>query len=173
MIKALPFVLRYYPDVEIYVAGGTPIHPDWKRRSTFGNFILSLLNRTGTKQKFHFTDPLDEKEMVKMYLSSQVFVCPSSIENSPNSLGEAQLLGVPCVASYVGGVPNMIEDGKTGLLYRYEEYEMLADQICRIFSDSKLMNSLSANSKVAAIQRHNWQINAQQTIKIYCNIIDI
>lgn len=172
MIKALPFVLRYYPDVEIYVAGGTPIHPDWKRRSTFGNFILSLLNRTGTKQKFHFTDQLDEKEMVKMYLSSQVFVCPSSIENSPNSLGEAQLLGVPCVASYVGGVPNMIEDGKTGLLYRYEEYEMLADQICRIFSDSKLMNSLSTNSKVAAIQRHNWQINAQQTIKIYCNIID-
>jgi glycosyltransferase involved in cell wall biosynthesis len=171
VIKALPYVLRYYPDTEVYVAGSSPIHTDWKRCSTYGNLLLSLLKETGSVQKVHFTGELDEEGMVKMYLSSSVFVCPSSIENSPNSLGEAQLLGVPCVASYVGGIPNMIEDGKTGLLYRFEEYEMLADKICRIFGDASLMYLLSANSRITAIERHNWKINALQTIGIYSNII--
>ncbi len=172
MIKALPYILHYYPDAEVYVAGGTPIHPDWKRRSTYGRLILSLLKETGVKGKVHFPGSLDEKDMINMYLSSNVFVCPSSIENSPNSLGEAQLLGVPCVASYVGGVPDMVEDEKTGLLYRFEEYEVLAYQICRIFSNSQLANCLSNNSKEIAIKRHNKEINARQTIHIYNNIFD-
>ncbi len=171
MIKAFPYILQYYSDAKIYVGGGNPIHPDWKRRSTYGNILLSLLEKTKTKQKIYFCGFLNEKDMVKMYLSSNVFVCPSSIENSPNSLGEAQLLGVPCVASYVGGIPNMVEDGKTGLLYRFEEYEMLAAQICRIFNNLELANYLSDREKETAAVRHDKQINARQSLNIYYKII--
>ena len=54
---------------------------------------------------------------------------PSSIENSPNSLGEAQLLGVPCIASDVGGVTDMIPNKECGIIYRFEEVELLAKHI--------------------------------------------
>ena len=99
-----------------------------------------------------------------------MFVCPSSIENSPNSLGEAQLVGCPVVASYVGGVPDMVEDNVTGLLYRFEETEMLAAAICRVFADDELAKRLSENGSVAAHKRHDGIVNATRMIEIYNTI---
>ena len=100
-----------------------------------------------------------------------MFICPSSIENSPNSLGEAQLLGVPTIASYVGGVPDMINHGKTGLLYRFEEIEMLAECIRRIFTDTTLAMNLSENGIKAAKKRHHQKENLNRMIEIYQLII--
>ena len=53
-------------------------------------------------------------------------------------MGEAQLLGVPVIASYVGGVPDMVTHGETGLLYRFEEVEMLAEGIRNLFMNMAL-----------------------------------
>ena len=55
--------------------------------------------------------------MRQAYLEADVFLLPSQSENSPNSLGEAMLLGLPCVASNAGGIPDMLADGQEGLLY--------------------------------------------------------
>lgn len=68
--------------------------------------------------------------MKQEYLNANVFICPSSLENSPNSLGEAQILGTPCLASYVGGIPDMMF-GNEGYLYRFEEIEMLAERFVK------------------------------------------
>lgn len=75
---------------------------------------------------------LSEQEMCKAYLECNVFICPSSIENSPNSLGEAQLLGIPHIASYVGGIPEIVNYNPE-ILYRFEESEMLASKVIDIF----------------------------------------
>ena len=88
--------------------------------------------------KVFFTGPLDEEKICQRYLRSHVFVCPSSIENSPNSLGEAMILGVPCIASYVGGIPDMLKDREEGLLYQHNAPYMLAHHICEIFEDKML-----------------------------------
>jgi glycosyltransferase involved in cell wall biosynthesis len=108
--------------------------------------------------------------MCKRYLASHVFVCPSSIENSPNSVGEAQLLGVPCVAAYVGGIPDMISDNETGLLYRFEEIEMLAMSVIKIFDDEILAQKLSKQSSLIANIRHDKIINSNNLYSIYKSI---
>ena len=54
--------------------------------------------------------------------TANVFVMPSSIENHSSTLIEAMIVGVPCVASDVGGISELITHGKTGFLYRFEEY---------------------------------------------------
>ena len=61
------------------------------------------------EDQFEFEGFLSAEKMKRLLLESNVFVCPSSIENSPNSLGEAMLLGVPCVASDVGGIADMCD----------------------------------------------------------------
>jgi glycosyltransferase involved in cell wall biosynthesis len=124
----------------------------------------------GVADKFFFTGPLSGKEMRQRYLNSNVFVCPSSIENSQNSVGEAQLLGVPCVASNVGGVSDMITDHETGLLYRFEEVEMLAQSVCQIFSDQALAKKLSKRGKMAASARHSQSVNSEKLNSIYQTI---
>ena len=109
--------------------------------------------------------------MITEYLNAHLFICPSSIENSPNSLGEAQLLGVPVIAAYVGGTPDMVAHNETGLLYRFEEVEMLAEHIRNIFTNTTIALSLSKNSIHAAQERHHQTNNLQQMISIYNSII--
>ena len=106
--------------------------------------------------------------MKREYLFSNVFICPSSIENSPNSLGEAQILGVPCVSSYVGGIPDMIPNIDCGRLYRFEEVEILAQIICDIFAHTSLENQNIMIS--TAKKRHDSYQNTETLISIYRNI---
>ena len=164
VLKAMPFVLRSYPDAKIYVAGDDITRRPWWRLTGYGAFLKSLVKRYGLEERVCFTGPLNEREMCEQYLKANVFVCPSSIENSPNSLGEAQLLGVPCVASYVGGIPDMME-GNEENMYRFEEVEMLAQKICETFGKPNLKIDTSTVRK-----RHNAERNSHVLLKIYSDI---
>jgi len=170
LIFALPLIIKHFPETKVYVAGHDFVNKNSLRLSGFGRFIKNLIQKNGLEQYIIFTGILSEKEIVQRFLASNVFVCPSSIENSPNSIGEAQLLGVPCIGSFVGGMADMIEDGESGLLYRFEEVEMLAHAICRIFSDESLAQRISANSRAIASLRHHKELNSGKLIEIYNTI---
>lgn len=170
IIKALPLILKSYPDTKIYIGGKNIIqYNSFKEKLTRGpyaRYTSDLIKKYGVEDKVIFLGGLDEEKMIERYLKSNVFLCPSAIENSPNSLGEAQILGVPVVSAYSGGVPNMIDDKKTGFLYRYEEIESLARIVCNIF-DSTSNEELSKNEKEAGHQRHSIHNNGQTLKAIY------
>lgn len=172
MIKALPLVLAHYPETKVYVSGYNFVTNRGLRLNGFGKYIGSLMKKNGVTNKINFLGILSENEICKRFISSHIFVCPSSIENSSNSIGEAQLLGVPCVASYVGGVADLINNEETGLIYRFEEVEMLAMAICRIFSDDSLAQKLSINGRKAASIRHDKYQNAKKLNEIYETIFN-
>jgi len=171
LLKAMPLILRNYPDAKIRIAG-----LDITKCSTlnefihftgYGLYIRRLINQLGLKGNVHFVGNLNAEGMRQEYLDCNVFVCPSSIENSPNSLGEAQILGVPCVASYVGGIPDMMKDCEENL-YRFEEVEMLAEKICRVFAAKDNIIDMSR----IALSRHDRDVNALELIKIYRRVTD-
>lgn len=172
-IKALPLILRSYPSAKIYIGGKNIIQASSFREKLrigpYGRYVSNLIKKYGLTDKVVFLGGLNEEQMIDRYLKSNVFVCPSSIENSPNSLGEAQILGVPVVSAYCGGVPNMVEDNKTGYLYRYEEVESLARIICDIFENSS-NEELSQNEKEAGHKRHSIQTNGETLKEIYYSI---
>ena len=171
MIKALPLILREFPDTTVYVAGNDFFSgvKKWKLNG-FGKYISRLIGKYNLAKNIVFTGILSDKEMSSRYLKSNVFVCPSSIENSPNSVGEAQLLGVPCVASNVGGTSDLVTHGETGLLYRFEEVEMLAHSVVRIFKDTEFADRLSKNEKEIALPRYSQEGNAKTLYSIYDHI---
>jgi glycosyltransferase involved in cell wall biosynthesis len=103
---------------------------------------------------------------------ANVFVLPSYIENSPNSLGEAMLVGIPCVASYTGGVPSMITHGKDGLLFQPGDPFSLAAMIAKIIREPLLAKSLSENAKITARLRHDPEKIAITMVDIYSDIIN-
>lgn len=171
VLHAMPLVLRLYPEAKIKVAGADITRYstiiDKLRISGYGKLIRGMIHHMHLENHIEFLGPLNAHQMKLAYLSSNVFVCPSSIENSPNSLGEAQLLGVPCVAAYVGGVPDMMR-GDEEFLYRFEEVEMLAEIICKIFADSKTKKYNSAIQ--IASERHNAKKNVSQLMHIYKSV---
>lgn len=163
LLKAMPFVLRKYPLAKIFVAGADIINTPWYKIGGYGKYIKKLIKKLGLVKNIIFTGPLDEKSMCEYYLRSNVFVCPSSIENSPNSLGEAQLLRMPYVASFVGGVPEIV-NWNQDVLYRFEEYEMLAQKICKIFEKKGIF---ADNSDLT---RYNADLNCNKLLGIYDEI---
>ena len=86
--------------------------------------------------------------------NSSIYIHPAIIDNSPNSLCEAQIIGCPVIAANVGGISSLVEDGKTGILYPYNETHMLAFRIMELFSDRIKLNELSKNAKQVAKRRH-------------------
>ena len=168
LLKAMPLILREYPETKIYVAGvDITKSKEGLRgrllRTGYGRYLSQLIKRYGLERSVIFTGSLNEEQMCQRYLRSNVFVCPSAIENSPNSLGEAQLLGVPCIASYVGGSMDMME-GCEENLYRFEEVEVLAQKVCRVFSECREANVELQNK---ARNRHDGKINSIKLLSIY------
>lgn len=173
VLKAMPFVLQEYPYAKIYVSGNNFISrrnlSDRIRMSGYAKYIISLMKKLKIRDKVIFTGPMSENKMHAQYLQSNVFICPSSIENSSNSVGEAQLLGVPVIASYVGGVADLIKNGESGYLYRFEEVEMMAKLICDVFR-MKDCTDVSKNEILVASKRHDKHINTKALIEIYNHI---
>lgn len=132
VLKAMPLVLTNFPDAKLRIAGADITHYKIKNLTSYFRFLKELIEKLGLDDYVQFCGPLTSEKMKAEYLNANVFVCPSSIENSSNALSEAQILGVPCIASYVGGTPDMMH-GLEKQLYRFEDIEMLAYKICEVF----------------------------------------
>lgn len=173
-LQALPIIIANYPDTMVYVAGnGNPKNCSFIDRLKMTNFqhiVYNMIKSHHLEGKIEFLGPLTEESMIKNYLMANVFVCPSTCENSSNSIAEAQLLGVPVVASYVGGTPDLIPDPDCGTMYRCEEYEMLAGAVCDVFENANKFDN--AHMMEIAARRHNAKINAETTMNIYRQIIN-
>ena len=62
---------------------------------------------------------------------------------------------------------DMVKDGETGFLYRFEEISLLAKRVCELFADGDLCNQLSEQERVVAAKRHEKAVNAEALINIY------
>ncbi len=166
LLKAMPLILTHYPDATIRVAGGDITKCNsfktYLHFSGYGRYIKNLIKHLHLTDNIMFIGNINAEDMKREYLNSNVFVCPSTIENSPNSLGEAQILGVPCIASYVGGVMDMMK-GNEDNLYRFEEVDMLAEKVCRVFANGDKQVDMSQ----LALARHNSTSNATALYSIY------
>ena len=104
--------------------------------------------------------------MKEAYLNANVFVLPSTMENSPNSLGEAMLLGVPCVAADVGGVGDLMA-AEEGLIYPSGDTAALAERIKSIFALEDKAAEMGRKASAHARKTHDPEKNLQDLIRIY------
>lgn len=173
-LRAFPKVLAEYPDAKMYVAGDKITAyeslKDKIRIGTYGKYLLELIQENHLKERVVFLGKLDAEEMCGRFLKSHVFLSASVLENSPNSVGEAMLLGVPVVSSNAGGVSSLLEGEKEGLLYSSEDENALAAQIMRIFSDEQLADRLSRAEKERAGRTHDAAANYKRLLEIYNEI---
>lgn len=170
-LEALNILRNKYPQVKLYVAGTDIIHYNSikaKLKETYyAKYIIRLIKKWKLERNIVFTSSLDAEGMKKRYLLSHVFISPSVIENSPNSIGEAMLLGVPIVASDVGGVSSLVEHWKNGFLYQADAPYMLAYYIGKIFEDSLMTEKMSQIEKVYALELYDRNKIMRQLLDAY------
>lgn len=177
MLEAMPEILLHYPNTKLYIAGSditsSDTIKDRMKITTYGKYIKKLVLKYKLQRSVFFTGLLNSQKMCNRFLVSNVFVSPSAIENSSNSIGEAMLLGVPTISSDVGGVKNLISHGNEGFIYQFDAPYMLAYYIKLIFSDDELARRISINAKHKAYKIYNKANNSDTLIKIYKRLLSI
>ncbi|HEY3371203.1 MAG TPA: glycosyltransferase [Prolixibacteraceae bacterium] len=123
--------------------------------SDYSSLNISLM---GIKNTFEIIDLLSE---------TTLYIHTSSIDNSPNSLCEAQIVGLPVIATNVGGVSSLIEDGKDGFLVPANDPYFLASKIVELCNNPVLLKTVSGNAREKAQKRHSKDEILNQLIKTY------
>lgn len=174
VLEAMQVVLEFYPDAKLYTTGRNLLNQNGfvngLKLTYYEAYLKKLIKKYNLKNAVVFTGPLDEKKMCERFLKSHVFVAASSIENSPNSVGEAMILGVPTVTSDVGGIKALFNHNEDGFMYQADAPYMMAECICKIFASDELASVFSGNAKKHANVIHNRENNVNTVIKIYKEI---
>lgn len=165
-LKALARVLRNAPFVRAQIVGGISPGKDaymeelevWTRRLGLGDVVEFLGNRRDIPQLLEKMDAL---------------VMPSISEESfGRVIVEAQAIGVPVVASRVGGVVEVIEDGKNGLLVFPKDDEGLAQAVLKLVEDQGLCQRLSEAGRRSVEEKFTLEKMAQETLSVYREALD-
>ena len=172
LLEALAQLTLEFPDVSLAVPGMNPREKSRLRLNGYDRYLIGLMDHYGLTDRVEFLGGLSQEQMKQQYLSSNVFVLCSTVENSPNSLGEAMLLGVPCVASDVGGVSSMLCHGKEGLMYQSTAPYMLADRIRQIFVHEEQAQCMGEYARKRALAAHDARVNLEQLLQIYNILVD-
>lgn len=127
--------------------------------------IEQIIQNAGIKDRITLLG--DRKDVPAILQLSDVMVLPSLQDNLPFSIMEAQLSGTPIIASNAGGIPEMIQDESTGLLFDAGNEEQLAKQLTKLMNDSVLRSSLAL--KAAEWAKIHWSSNTllERTLVVY------
>lgn len=174
LLAAARLLKSDFPDVQIRVAGSTfrgardrQSIAERLRRSGYSRYVMDRIREYGLDENVVPLGWLDAELVAAELTRAHVYVLPSFVENSPNSLAEAMLVGTPSVAARVGGVPSMARDGTEALLFQQGDAVALADRIRCIFEDDSLAQTLSTNARRRALVRHDPETVLRQVLAVY------
>ena len=144
LIDAAAAVLRRFPDARFEIVGGGPSHD-------------ALVARTRDRSVGHAFSFLGHRDDVPARLAaSDIFVLPSRSEAFPNGVLEAMAAGLPVVATTVGGILEVVDQGQTGLLVAPDDPAALADRITRLMTDPALAARLGAAARAHVEARYSF-----------------
>lgn len=183
MLQAMPRILEKFPDTKVYVAGNSILrskNPIGRLKiSSYGTYLEKLIHKYKLEEKVIFLGKLNATQMKEAYLKSQAFVCPSTMENSPNSLGEAMILGVPVVTADIGGITTMLAQDE-GMIYEGFRVELaeepgqlerisnrLAEAVIYSFEHPKETSAKAEKAKAHARKTHDGDVNNKRLLEIY------
>lgn len=135
-------------------------------------FFESIIGLRHADLNINLIGFIDAAGVARELSQADAYVHTAIIDNSPNSLCEAQLIGCPVVSTDVGGIPQLVDNGTTGILFPFNEPHTLAFTLMNIHGDKDLLERLSHNEQTTAHERHNEE-NIMATLhSIYTDIIN-
>ena len=158
LFAALPSILKTF-DGEMVLLG-----KDWGMRTR----LQELAKMGGFEGRVRFIDFLADRNLYMSALAGcELLVLPSQWEAFGIVLLEAGMCRRPVVATTVGGVPEVVEDGKTGLLVPYGDSSALARAVNGLLADAGRMNEMGVRAGKLVLERHTWPLVVDRILKAY------
>jgi glycosyltransferase involved in cell wall biosynthesis len=187
LFQALSRVVKKYPDVHLDVVGPQEMWPidviirlsdDPKvkklgvfhaqgRRDYYNDYLNHQLNSLGISRNVSFHGLISHNKVVEYYQNADLFILPSFSESFGMGLIEAMACELPVVATKVGGIPEVVEDGTTGLTVESGDSKGLAEAILYILSNDGLRKSMGRRARERVMRLFSWERIAKDTSSLY------
>lgn len=131
ILKAVPIVAERFPKVRFLFAGQEEARGEWER-------LQKAWSEGHLEEHAQFLGCVTGLDKLDLFLRADVFVLPSYGENLPYSLLEAMASGLPVVATPVGAIPEIVEEGRSGFLIQPGDVESLAERIMKLLGEPRL-----------------------------------
>lgn len=174
LLKAINIVKTEIPDVKLYVPGPFNCSNGKLKSDKYLTFyelwLANYIKKNNLEDNVIFLGKLSSSQMLTNLKKCNVFVNPSCMEVHALSLREAMAVGLPCITSLCGSVIEYVEHNRNGLIYRYEEFEVLANLIFKVLKNPHLATTISAEARRNILNKQ--QVKSTNMIDIYINILE-
>ncbi len=159
LIDAMTTVRYEVPDAKLIIIGDGPLKENLKFK------VKNLKLENGVKFLGEISHDLIPEHLVE----ADVFVRPSLSEGLGSAFLEAMAAGLPIIGTPVGGIPDFLKDGETGLFCKVADPKDLAEKIIKILKDGQLREKITVNAKALVAEKYDWNTIAEKFYKIYQN----
>lgn len=160
VLRAFGIIRRTFPTAKLTLAGSGP------ERQILEKLVAGL----NMADVVTFTGRVDNVGMAFLYRSADVMVNPSLADNMPISVLEALASGVPVVSTDVGGVPYLVEHGKTALLVPPQDPSAMADAILALLNEPARARKISEAGK-ESVQQYTWPRVRDRLLRVYEQVL--
>ncbi|HEY8188551.1 MAG TPA: glycosyltransferase family 4 protein [Pyrinomonadaceae bacterium] len=164
LLRSVNQVASRFPDVEYVMAGG-------RHNSIDDHSLASALGKNATRDHVRLLGHVPWQQLADSYRRASVFVMPSYYETFGISVIEAMAFGLPVVATNVGGLPEVVEDGVTGILVPPGNADALADAIVQLLRDPDLRARLGHAGRERVRSEFTIDRVVSQTLAVYESVI--
>lgn len=173
LLKALKIIKRDKPDIKVLVPG--PYHIvngklNGKGMLPYETWLNNFIVENGLIENIEFVGPQSPAGMLSYFQKAHIFVNTSCMEVHSSTLREAMTVGTPSVSTLCGSVAEYLIHGENGLLYRYEEPEVLAWEILTILKDDDIAAKLSQNA-ISTMDAFENQVGSVSMNDVYKSLI--
>jgi glycosyltransferase involved in cell wall biosynthesis len=134
--------------------------------------IKRRMNNDFPFQNINFLGKINSNNLINVMLEANCYVMSSHIENSSNSLCEAMLIGMPCIATNAGGTNSLLENRKDGILVQPGDSYSIAAGILEIYQDKNMAVKFGNNARLKSINRHSHIKIINDLLSIYNTVLE-
>ena len=159
LIESMALVTRKFKNAKFIIAG--------KGLSNEMKKLVSYAAKLGVKDNIVFTGYFPDKKLPRLYQAADVFAFSTFYENLPFAVLEALSTGLPVVTTNVGGIPEMIEDGKNGFLVEPSNSRELADRILYCLEHPAAASEMALLARKTIENQFDWRLIVKKVVKVY------
>jgi len=157
LIKAMSKLLTEMPEAVLLLIGEGPLKAE----------LIHQCETLRILEHVQFLGYKERTEVIKLLFIMDIFVLPSLYEGLPNAVLEAQACGIPAIATTVGGIPELIENGKTGVLVTAQDVDALYTAMLRLLKSDQLRFNLSQTAKADLKKKFSMEKMVWETECLY------
>jgi len=164
LIRAMKILKDEVPDGHLVCIGGVP---EWLGGEDYWGILRREIESNGVGERVTLLDRVKNVDLPGYYRAAKVFALPSYYETISKVTMEAMACGVPVIATNTGGIPEVVDDGTTGILVPYASVEALASALTTLLKDDRLSRRMGTMGRAKVERLFTWEAVAQRVKSVY------